>query len=94
MTSCSFGDSLAFGKKLAQDQSKVKNAISAAHAADFVAAQKAKVVPAVTDLYPGKFMLTFHHGRKYDQDDLRAQDCLAEAERSVVLAREEAARHA
>ena len=46
-------------------------------------------MPQFQDLYPGKLQLTFHHGRKYDQDDLKAQDARKEAERSKVLEIEE-----
>jgi len=92
MTSCTFSDSIAFGQKLALERASASQAINHGLAADYLAASAAKVVPQVTDLYPGKFMLTFHHGRRYDQDDLKAIDCKAESDRNIDLAREQAKR--
>ncbi|GMI21280.1 hypothetical protein TrRE_jg7699 [Triparma retinervis] len=89
MTSCSFGDQANFARNLATQTVKARNEINSHRMRVFDMAQKKKIEPTFQELYPsGKMQLTFHHGRKYDQDDLRAQDCRKEAERGEILKKE------
>jgi hypothetical protein len=89
MTMCTFGDQANFARNLATQTVKARNEINSHRKRVFDIAQKKKIEPTFQELYPsGKMQLTFHHGRKYDQDDLRAQDCRKEAERGEVLRKE------
>eukprot|EP00520_Triparma_pacifica_P015713 CAMPEP_0118658268 /NCGR_PEP_ID=MMETSP0785-20121206/14477_1 /TAXON_ID=91992 /ORGANISM="Bolidomonas pacifica, Strain CCMP 1866" /LENGTH=344 /DNA_ID=CAMNT_0006551273 /DNA_START=157 /DNA_END=1188 /DNA_ORIENTATION=+ len=89
MTACTFGDQANFARNLATQTVKARNEINSHRKRVFDIAQKRKIEPTFQELYPsGKMQLTFHHGRKYDQDDLRAQDCREEAERGEVLRKE------
>ena len=89
MTMCTFGDQANFARNLATQTVKARNEINSHRKRVFDIAQKKKIEPTFQELYPsGKMQLTFHHGRKDDQDDLRAQDCRKEAERGEVLRKE------
>ena len=88
-SSCSFADQQQFARLLATQTANAKNNLASWRNKTYQAAQQSKVVPSFQDLYPGKLQLTFHHGRKYDQDDLKAQDARNEADRSKVLEIEE-----
>jgi len=89
ITTCTFGDQANFARNLATHTVKARNEINSHRQRVFDIAQKKKIEPTFQELYPSdKMQLTFHHGRKHDQDDLRAQDCRKEAERAEVLKKE------
>lgn len=87
-TSCSFSDQKSFARSLATQTANSTNNIKTWRTRTFKKAEQSKVAPEFQELYPGKLLLQFHHGRKYDQDDLKAQDARAESDRGKVLERE------
>ncbi|GMI00938.1 hypothetical protein TrST_g1764 [Triparma strigata] len=86
--SCSFADQQSFAQALATQTANATNNVKTWRTRTFKKAQQSKVAPEFQELYPGKLLLQFHHGRKYDQEDLKAQDARAEGDRAKVLERE------
>ena len=78
-----FSNKTNFQKTLATQKAKINNALAYNRKKVFDKEQQRRVAPSFQEITGGtKFQLTFHHGRKYDQEDLHAQDALKEAIRS------------
>lgn len=88
----SWGDQSRFSRSLATEVAKAANGERLWRSKELQRATDKKVVPGFHELYQGKMQLTFHHGRRYDQDDLRAIDCRAEADRRRQLEAEDSAK--
>ena len=84
--SFTFSSQRTFQKTLATQQAKVNNALAAGRRKVFEAEKARRVKPSFQEMTGGRqFQVTFHHGRKYDREDLHAQDARKESERSKVL---------
>jgi hypothetical protein len=55
MTSCTFSDSIAFGKTLAMERANAATSVNAGRDKDATRMQKRLIAPDLNDLYPGKF---------------------------------------
>ena len=84
-----FADKSKFQQTLATQKAKVNNSMAYNQNRVFEKERTRRIKPSFQEVTGGTQMqLTFHHGRRFDREDLHAQDARKESERRKVLERE------